>query len=150
MYRCGNVIDFHTKLLPDNITLPLIWLGLLFNLFNTYTSLQSAVIGAIAGYLSLWSIYHLFRLITGKEGMGYGDFKLLAMLGAWLGWESLFMIVMISSVAGSVVGIAMIALKQHELNQKMSFGPYLALGGFIALMYAQPIESAYSSLFRIG
>ncbi|MEC9413657.1 MAG: A24 family peptidase [Pseudomonadota bacterium] len=136
-------IDVDHQLLPDKITLPLIWLGLAFNLSGVYTDLHSSVIGAIAGYVSLWSIYHLFKLVTGKEGMGYGDFKLLAALGAWLGWQALPMIVLLSSFVGALIGITLVLLKQHQREIPIPFGPYLAIAGWIALVWGEIINSAY-------
>ncbi len=138
-----TVIDLRTQLLPDSITLPLLWLGLALALVPTFANLHDAVIGAIAGYLSLWSIFHLFRLITGKEGMGYGDFKLFAALGAWLGWQSLPMIILLSSVVGATVGIGMIALRRQGKDVPIAFGPYLAAAGWIALIWGDQISAAY-------
>src|SRR5690606_17674320 len=122
-------IDFDTQLLPDSITLPLLWLGLFFNLNGGFTDLHSSVVGAMAGYLILWSIYWLFKLLTGKEGMGYGDFKLLAAIGAWFGWQLLPAVILLSSLVGSIIGIGLILLARHGRNIPMPFGPYLALGG---------------------
>jgi len=139
-------IDFDTQLLPDSITLPLIWLGLIFNLFGTYTDLGSAVIGAIAGYLSLWTVYWLFKLATGKEGMGYGDFKLLAAIGAWLGWQILPMTILLSSLVGAIVGIALILLARHGRNVPIPFGPYLAAAGLLAMFWGQDLTQAYLRL----
>jgi leader peptidase (prepilin peptidase)/N-methyltransferase len=136
-------IDLDHQLLPDKITLPLVWLGILFNLFGQFTDLTSSVIGAIAGYLVLWSIYHLFRLITGKEGMGYGDFKLLAALGAWMGWQFLPMIVLLSSLVGAVVGISLVLLKNHQRDIPIPFGPYLAAAGWIALIWGDSLNRLY-------
>jgi len=136
-------IDLDTTLLPDDLTLPLLWLGLLFNLNGHFTSLSSAVIGAIAGYLLLWSVYWLFKLATGKEGMGFGDFKLLAALGAWLGWEMLPIIILLSSVVGAVVGIAMIVFIRHDRRIPIPFGPYLAGGGLVALFFGADLTHAY-------
>lgn len=136
-------IDVDEQLLPDSITLPLLWLGLFFNLFSSFTTLQSAVIGALAGYLSLWLVYHAFRLATGKEGMGFGDFKLLAALGAWLGWEFLPVIILLSSLVGAVVGISLILLRQHNRSQPIPFGPYLAAAGWLALIWGDAINSGY-------
>lgn len=136
-------IDFDTQLLPDAITLPLLWLGLLFNLVGGFASLPSAVIGAMAGYLSLWSVYWLFKLATGKEGMGYGDFKLLAALGAWLGWQMLPCIILLSSLVGAVIGISLIILAKRGREVPMPFGPYLACAGLIALFWGQTITQAY-------
>ena len=136
-------IDADTQLLPDQITQPLIWLGLLVNLGGLFTDLPSALIGAAAGYLSLWSIYWLFKLITGKEGMGYGDFKLLAAIGAWLGWSMLPVVILLSSLVGAVVGISLIAFARHGRSQPIPFGPYLAGGGLIALFWGQDLTQAY-------
>ena len=136
-------IDFDTQLLPDSITLPLLWLGLLFNLFGTFTTLPAAVIGAMAGYLSLWSIFWLFKLATGKEGMGYGDFKLLAALGAWLGWSMLPTIILLSSLVGAIVGISLIVVTRRGRNIPIPFGPYLAAAGLIALLWGTQITQTY-------
>ncbi|CAG1016111.1 partial leader peptidase HopD, partial [Rhizobiaceae bacterium] len=136
-------IDFDTQLLPDDITLPLLWLGLLFNLSGMFTDVGSAVIGAIAGYLALWSVYWLFKLATGKEGMGYGDFKLLAAIGAWLGWKLLPLVILLSSLVGAVVGIALIVAARHGRNVPIPFGPYLAGGGLIALFWGQTLTQGY-------
>jgi leader peptidase (prepilin peptidase) / N-methyltransferase len=130
-----SFIDFDTQLLPDNLTLPLAWVGLLANLGGRFCSLEEAVIGAVAGYLALWSVYHLFRLLTGKEGMGFGDFKLLAALGAWLGWKMLLPIVLVASLAGALVGLAMIAFAGRDRAQPMPFGPWLALGGVACVFW---------------
>lgn len=138
-----TLIDFDTQLLPDDITLPLLWLGLLFNLNNGFTDLQSAVIGAMAGYLILWSIFWLFKLVTGKEGMGYGDFKLLAAIGAWFGWQLLPAVILLSSVLGAVIGIALIAFTAHGRDKPMPFGPFLAIGGIAALFYGQQLATFY-------
>lgn len=136
-------IDYDTQLLPDDITLPLLWLGLLFNLNDGFVSLSSAVIGAMAGYLILWSIYWLFKLVTGKEGMGYGDFKLLAAIGAWFGWQLLPAVILLSSVIGAVIGIAMIVFKNKDRQTAIPFGPFLALGGMAALFYGQRLAGFY-------
>ena len=138
-----TVIDFDTQLLPDDITLPLLWIGLALNAFNVYTDLKSAVIGAMAGYLSLWSVYWLFKLFTGKEGMGYGDFKLLAALGAWLGGQMLPLTILLSSLVGAVVGISMMVIARHGRNVPIPFGPYLAAAGLIALAWGKPLTRAY-------
>ncbi len=138
-----SAIDFDTQYLPDSITLPFLWLGLAFNVPGIYTTTQSSVIGAIAGYLALWSVYHLFRLVTGKEGMGYGDFKLLALFGAWLGWTAVPLIVLLSSFVGAVIGIALIGLRGHDKNIPIPFGPYLAIAGWIALMWGDQLLDAY-------
>lgn len=139
-------IDFDTQLLPDDITLPLLWTGLLFNLSGTYTNLSSAVLGAVFGYLALWSVYWLFKLATGKEGMGYGDFKLLAALGAWLGWQMLPLIILLSSLVGAVVGIVLIVVARHGRHIPIPFGPYLAGGGLIALFWGQALTQGYLQL----
>lgn len=136
-------IDFDTQLLPDSITLPLLWLGLAFNLAGTYTTIDAAVVGAMAGYLVLWSIFWLFKLATGKEGMGYGDFKLLGALGAWLGWQSLPAIILLSSVVGAIVGIGLIVLARQGRNVPIPFGPYLAAAGLIALFWGQALTENY-------
>jgi leader peptidase (prepilin peptidase)/N-methyltransferase len=139
-------IDLDTQLLPDDLTLPLVWAGLLFNLNGTFTPLSSAVIGAIAGYLSLWSVYWLFKLATGKEGMGYGDFKLLAAIGAWLGWQILPLTILLSSLVGAVVGILLIVLAKHGRSVPIPFGPYLAIAGILALFWGKPLTRAYIGL----
>lgn len=136
-------IDLDTQLLPDDITLPLLWLGLLLNIGHTFTDLQSAVIGAMAGYLLLWSVYWLFKLVTGKEGMGYGDFKLLAALGAWFGWQLLPAVLLLASVSGSIIGISMIAFAKHGRQVPIPFGPYLALGGLSALYLGKQLYQLY-------
>ncbi|MCP3669760.1 MAG: prepilin peptidase [Gammaproteobacteria bacterium] len=138
-----TMIDYDHKLLPDSVVLPLLWLGLLVNLQGGFTDLASAVTGAIAGYMSLWSIFQLFRLITGKEGMGYGDFKLLAMLGAWLGWQYLFQIVLISSLVGAIVGISLVLALGRDRTLPIPFGPYLATAGWISLLWGEEINLAY-------
>ncbi|HXV06618.1 MAG TPA: A24 family peptidase [Burkholderiales bacterium] len=132
-------IDLDTQLLPDDITLPLLWAGLLFNLERVFVPLPTAVIGAVAGYLSLWLVYWAFKLATGKEGMGYGDFKLLAAIGAWLGWQKLPLVILLSSVVGAAVGIALIVLARHGREKPIPFGPYLAAAGLIALFWGEPI-----------
>jgi leader peptidase (prepilin peptidase)/N-methyltransferase len=141
-----TMIDFDTQLLPDSITLPLLWLGLALNLDNTFTQIDNAVIGAMAGYLSLWSVFWLFKLATGKEGMGYGDFKLLAALGAWFGWSMLPAIILLSSVVGAVVGILLIACNRQGRNMPIPFGPYLAAAGIIALFWGAQINQHYLGL----
>ena len=138
-----TMIDFDHQLLPDSITLPLLWLGLALNLAGIYTDIQSAVIGAMAGYLSLWSIYWLFKLTTGKEGMGFGDFKLLAMLGAWMGWQALPVIILLSSAVGAVIGIGLIVLRGRDRNIPIPFGPYLAIAGWIAFLWGERITQTY-------
>lgn len=141
------MIDFDTQLLPDNITLPMMWLGVLISLFSISSiSLENSIIGLMLGYLSLWSVYQLFKLITGKEGMGYGDFKLLALLGAWLGWQSLPLILLLSAVVGSIVGLSLILFLGRDKNIPIPFGPYLAAAGFISLIWGEPITQSYFSL----
>jgi leader peptidase (prepilin peptidase)/N-methyltransferase len=141
-------IDADTQLLPDDLTFPLLWAGLLMNVNGTFVPLQDAVIGAAAGYLALWSIYWLFKLATGKEGMGYGDFKLLAALGAWMGWTMLPTIILLSSVVGAVVGIALMVFAKHGRNTPIPFGPYLAAAGLIAMLYGAPLSAFTMSLVR--
>lgn len=136
-------IDADTKLLPDDLTLPLLWLGLLVNLNGTFVPLQEAVIGAAAGYLVLWAVYWLFKLVTGKEGMGYGDFKLLAALGAWMGWTMLPLIILLSSVVGAVVGIGLIVFTRRGRDNPIPFGPYLAVAGLIALIWGKMLVQTY-------
>jgi leader peptidase (prepilin peptidase)/N-methyltransferase len=144
-------IDIDTQLLPDDITLPLLWAGLLLNIWATYASLTSAVIGAMAGYLSLWTVYWLFKLLTGKEGMGYGDFKLLAVIGAWLGWQVLPLTILLSSVIGAIVGIALIVVTKRGHSVPIPFGPYLAIAGMIALLWGKPLTQFYlTSLTSLG
>lgn len=140
-------IDFDTQLLPDDITLPLLWAGLLINLDGTFASLGNAVIGAAAGYLALWSVYWLFKLATGKEGMGYGDLKLLAAIGAWLGWQMLPLVILLSSLVGATVGIALIVLARHGRNVPIPFGPYLAAAGIIALFWGRQLNQAWLGVF---
>lgn len=140
------LIDFDTQLLPDDITLPLLWGGLLINLFALHSNLSDAVIGAMAGYLSLWSIYWLFKLLTGKEGMGYGDFKLLAAFGAWLGWHALPMIILLSSLVGSLIGIGLILFKGRDSQIPVPFGPYLAIAGWITLVAGDSIRASIPML----
>jgi len=134
-----TLIDYDTKTLPDDLTYPLLWLGLLINLNGTIVPLRDAVIGAMAGYVSLWAVYWLFKLVTGKEGMGYGDFKLLAALGAWMGWAMLPTIIILSSVVGAVVGVSLIVFARRDRNNPIPFGPYLAAAGMIALLYGTPL-----------
>lgn len=136
-------IDFDTQLLPDDITLPLLWLGLLVNLNTGFTDISSAVIGAMAGYLVLWSVYWLFKLVTGKEGMGYGDFKLLGAIGAWFGWQILPAVVLLSSVLGAVIGIGLIVFNNKDKQTAIPFGPFLAFGGIAALFYGQQLAAFY-------
>lgn len=136
-------IDFDHQLLPDNIVLPMLWLGLFLSLFNIFTDPVSSIMGAIAGYLFLWTIYQLFKLLTGKEGMGYGDFKLLALFGAWLGWQYLPLIILLSSLVGAIVGTSMIILVKRDKNIPIPFGPYLAIAGWIALLWGDQLNMLY-------
>ena len=138
-----SFIDIDKQLLPDSITQPLVWAGILLAFVPVFVDLPTSVIGAVIGYLSLWSIFHLFRLLTGKEGMGYGDFKLLAVLGAWMGWQMLPVIILLSSAVGAIIGIAMIALLGRDRNIPIPFGPYLAAAGWLALIWGQDITDAY-------
>ena len=140
-------IDLDTFYLPDNLTLPLLWTGLVFNIGGTFTDLTSAVVGAAAGYLVLWVVFWAYKLATGKEGMGYGDFKLLAAIGAWLGWKMLPLVILLSSFVGAVVGIALIVLARRGRNVPIPFGPYLALAGLIALFYGEQLNRQYLDLF---
>lgn len=142
-----SLIDYDEKLLPDSITLPLLWLGILANLLGAYVPLEQSVIGAIAGYLSLWSVFWLFKLVTGKEGMGYGDFKLLAALGAWMGWQLLPLIIVLSSFVGAVLGILAITVLKRDRNNTIPFGPYLAIAGWIAFIWGDIILNRYLALF---
>lgn len=143
-------IDLDKQLLPDKITLPVLWLGLLFNLGHIFTDPRSAVIGAIAGYLSLWCVYQGFRLLTGKEGMGYGDFKLYALLGAWLGWQRLPLIILIAAASGAVVGLALLISRRLERDHPIPFGPYLAVAGWIGLVWGPALTRAYLGLLGGG
>jgi leader peptidase (prepilin peptidase)/N-methyltransferase len=140
-------IDLDTFYLPDSITLPLLWAGLLFNAGGTFTDLHSAVIGAAAGYVALWAVFWVFKLATGKEGMGYGDFKLLAAIGAWLGWKMLPLTILASSLVGAVVGIGMIVFAKHAREKPIPFGPYLAAAGLIAMFWGERINQQYLDLF---
>jgi leader peptidase (prepilin peptidase)/N-methyltransferase len=144
------MIDADTQLIPDSIVLPLMWVGLAMSLFAPVAGAETlfvapgdAIVGAMAGYLSLWSIYWLFKLVTGKEGMGYGDFKLLAALGAWLGWQQLPLIILMSAVVGAIVGIALMAFRKHERSVPIPFGPYLAAAGWITMLWGDTIKTAY-------
>jgi len=144
------MIDAETQLIPDSIVLPLMWIGLIMSLFHPmqgseilFIAPQDAIVGAVAGYLSLWSVYQLFKLITGKEGMGYGDFKLLAALGAWLGWQQLPLIILMSAVVGAIVGIALMAFHKHERSVPIPFGPYLAAAGWITMLWGEAIKTTY-------
>ncbi len=140
-------IDIGHKLLPDTMTLPLMWLGILLGFFDIFVDLETSVIGAMAGYMSLWSVYIVFKVITGKEGMGHGDFKLLAMLGAWMGWKMLLVIVLTSSFVGAIVGLTMIVLKKSSRATQIPFGPYLAAAGWISLLYGEQLNRFYFSFF---
>lgn len=140
-------IDFDTQYLPDNLTLPLLWAGLVANLFGVFVPLADAVIGAIAGYLVLWVVYWIFRLVRNKEGMGHGDFKLLAALGAWLGWQALPLIVLLSSVVGAAIGILLIVFRRRDHNIPLAFGPYLAIAGGIALFFGPALMQTYLQAF---
>ena len=143
-----TMIDFDTQLLPDSITLPLLWLGLLLNIGGTFTPLSSAVIGAAAGYLALWSVYWIFKLVTGKEGMGFGDFKLLAAIGAWLGWQFLPLVILLSSMVGAVVGISLIVFFRRGRHVPIPFGPSLAAAGLIAILWGNELNNVYLGLLR--
>jgi leader peptidase (prepilin peptidase) / N-methyltransferase len=148
-------IDMDCQLLPDDLTLPLMWLGLLLSLHGPQpgspvpVDVRSSLIGAIAGYLSLWSVYHLFRLVTGKEGMGYGDFKLFAALGAWLGWQMLFATILIAAAVGAIVGLLLIALRTHQRTTPIPFGPFLAAAGWLMLMCGRGLIDSYFGFFAI-
>ena len=146
-----TLIDLDHKLLPDSLTLPLLWAGLLVNVpvvgGGAFTTLTSSVLGAAAGYLALWSVYKLFKLVTGKEGMGYGDFKLLAAIGAWLGWQFLFVVILLSAIVGSVVGLGLIVFGGRSSQTAIPFGPYLAAAGWIAMLWGERIVRLYESLF---
>jgi leader peptidase (prepilin peptidase) / N-methyltransferase len=145
-----TMIDLETQLLPDSITLPLLWLGLLVNVKGMFVPLSSAVIGAAAGYLALWAVYHAFRLLTGKEGMGYGDFKLLAALGAWFGWQMLPLTILLSTLVGAVIGLGLMAFRNHEREVPIPFGPYLAVAGWIALLWGTSLTEAYLRFAHLG
>jgi leader peptidase (prepilin peptidase) / N-methyltransferase len=145
-----SAIDIDHQIIPDSISLPLLWVGLFLSLWHPVAGAEvlfidpkSAIVGALAGYLSLWSVYHLFRLLTGKEGMGYGDFKLLGALGAWLGWQMLPLIILLSALVGAVVGLALIAFRRHDRNVPIPFGPYLAAAGWVALVWGEQIVDWY-------
>lgn len=145
-----TVIDIDTQLLPDSITLPLVWAGLILNNFGIITSLPEALWGAVFGYLSLWSVFWIFKIVRGKEGMGYGDFKLLAALGAWLGWQMLPLIIILSSLVGAIIGISLIIVKGRDKNIPIPFGPYLAIAGWIALMWGDEIMAKYLQFTQVG
>lgn len=140
------LIDFDTQFLPDGLTLPLLWAGLLVNVWGVFAPLQDAVVGAMAGYLCLWTVYWGFKLVTGREGMGYGDFKLLAAIGAWLGWQVLPLVILLSSLAGAAIGIALIAAARLGRSVPMPFGPYLAIAGVVALIWGDAIIAGYLRL----
>jgi len=144
-----TVIDFDTQLLPDSITLPLMWLGLMLSYFGVLGDFNGAFWGAVVGYLSLWSVYWLFKLATGKEGMGYGDFKLLAALGAWLGWELLPAVILLSSLVGAVVGISLMVFKKHGREVPIPFGPYLAAAGLLCLWFGLEIQVFWYGLLGV-
>lgn len=136
-------IDVDYQLLPDSIIFPILWLGLILSLFDIFTDCKTSIIGAATGYLLLWFVYHGFKIFTGKEGMGQGDFKLLALLGAWLGWQYLGLIILLSSLVGATVGITLISLKKHQREIPIPFGPYLAVAGFIALLWGDKLNTLY-------
>ena len=138
-----SFIDIDHQLLPDAVTMPVLWLGLILSLFGLFVEPQASIIGAVAGYLVLWSVYQLFKLATGKEGMGYGDFKLLALFGAWLGWQVLPLIILLASLVGAVIGLLIILLQGRDRNAPLPFGPYLAAAGWIALLWGDTIMAAY-------
>ncbi len=138
-----SLIDYDVQLLPDSITLPFIWIGLMLSLAGVFTDSRSAILGAVAGYLALWSVFQVFKRVTGKEGMGYGDFKLLALFGAWLGWQYLPQIILLSSLVGAVIGISLIMLRGRDRNIPIPFGPYLAIAGWISLLWGNEINQAY-------
>ena len=141
------VIDLEHQLLPDDITLPFLWLGIALNFFNVFTDLHASVLGAILGYGALWSVYIVYKLVTGKAGMGHGDFKLLALLGAWLGWQLLPLIIISASLLGAIIGIGMIIFRAHDKDIPIPFGPYLAIGGWIAMLWGPAILSLYLNSF---
>jgi leader peptidase (prepilin peptidase)/N-methyltransferase len=140
---CLTLIDFDHMLLPDQIVMPLLWLGLLVNINGTFVSIDDAVIGAAVGYMSLFSVFWLFKLLTGKEGMGYGDFKLFALFGAWIGWQLLPILILMASVVGAIIGISLMLFKNHTREQAIPFGPYLAIAGWITLLWGEGIWSWY-------
>jgi len=138
-----SMIDLHKMILPDDLTLPVLWIGLLLSLFNIFTDPVSSIIGAVAGYMVLWLVYQTFKLLTGKEGMGYGDFKLLALFGAWFGWEQLPLIIILSSATGAIIGITMMLFKKHQRDVPIPFGPYLAIAGWICMLWGTQITNWY-------
>ncbi|MBF0256005.1 MAG: prepilin peptidase, partial [Gammaproteobacteria bacterium] len=145
-----SLIDIDHQLLPDSLTLPFMWLGLILSIPALFVSADQAIIGAAVGYLSLWSFYWLFKLLTGKEGMGYGDFKLLALFGAWAGWADVFLIILMSSVVGAVFGLGMVLLRGHDRRVPIPFGPYLAIAGWISLLWGDQITSRYLQFAGLG
>lgn len=145
-----SFIDLDHQLLPDVITLPFLWVGLTLSLFNIYVNSFNSIIGALTGYLSLWTVYMLFKVLTGKEGMGHGDFKLLAMLGAWLGWKSLLTVVLLSSLVGAVVGITLVLVRGRDKNIPIPFGPYLAAAGWLSLLWGEDITQLYLGVAGLG
>lgn len=138
-----SVIDIHKQILPDDITLPVLWLGLIISIFTIFTNPVDSIIGAATGYLVLWSVYQLFKLVTGKEGMGFGDFKLLALFGAWFGWQLIPLTIILSSATGAIIGISMIAFNKLDKNNPIPFGPYLAIAGWISMMWGHQILAWY-------
>lgn len=138
-----TMIDFDHQLLPDDITLPFLWLGIIINFFGIFTDIESSILGAIFGYGSLWLVYITFKIITGKEGMGHGDFKLLAVLGAWFGWQSLPLIIILSSIVGATIGIFLMIFKSHDRTSAIPFGPYLAIAGWVSMLWGPYIMSTY-------
>jgi len=142
-----TMIDYDHQLLPDDITIPILWLGLIINYFGLITTLEAAVLGAVAGYLILWAVYWLFKILTGKEGMGQGDFKLLAALGAWMGWQALPQIILLSSLIGALIGIGLILIKGRDKNIPIPFGPYLAGAGFVSLLWNEELAQLYTAIF---
>ncbi|WP_286233463.1 prepilin peptidase [Thalassotalea sediminis] len=145
---CLTMIDFDHMLLPDQITYPLLWLGLLININGTLVPLEQSVIGAVAGYMSLYSVFWLFKLVTGKEGMGHGDFKLFAVFGAWMGWQLLPLLILMSSFAGAIIGITLMLVKGHQRGQAIPFGPYIAIAGWVCLIWGQSIWQWYLELLH--
>jgi leader peptidase (prepilin peptidase)/N-methyltransferase len=141
-----TLIDFDHMLLPDQIVMPLLWLGLLVNLNATFVPINDAIIGAVVGYMSLFLIFWLFKFLTGKEGMGYGDFKLFALFGAWIGWQLLPILILMASVVGAIVGISLMMFKKHQREQAIPFGPYLAISGWVTLLWGKEISAWYMSL----
>jgi len=144
-----SFIDLDHQILPDNITIPALWFGLLLNTVGVFTDLQSAVFGAVAGYVSLWLVFYGFKLLTGKEGMGFGDFKLFALFGAWLGWQALPLIILLSAFSGAVIGILMVIFQGRDRDVPIPFGPYLSTAGWIALLWSEEITNAYLQFARL-